>query len=165
MGNLNKKSALYIGGGILTIVIGYFLYDLIKGNKEAKQYGTIQDQNTNPNKTTTSLTIDEISSNATKQSNDTYPLKIGSYGSKVYVLQDALNTLGASIIVDGRFGQNTYKAVNKISGGFGVANILCKLDYGCSVSYENWNNIITKAEAKGFNTNASWTAAKKTWKV
>lgn len=44
-------------------------------------------------------------------SNDTFPLKIGSKGENVTYLQKALNKLGATIEVDGNFGQQTYSAI------------------------------------------------------
>ena len=44
-------------------------------------------------------------------SSDEFPLKVGSKGENVTYLQKALKTLGANIIVDGDFGQQTYSAI------------------------------------------------------
>lgn len=162
MDQLNKKTFIYIGAGLITVIIGYFAFDLIKTNKEAKKFKTSGQKKIDKN---TSLSIDEISSNQAQASNDSYPLKIGSYGAKVFVLQMALNKLGQSLIADGKFGQKTYKAINEITFGFGYGNILCGIDYRCKVTYNNWQNIIEKAEDKGFDQNQSWTNAKKVWKV
>lgn len=162
MAELKNKTFIYVGAGFVLSIIGYFAYDLIKSNQEAKKFKASGQKKVDKD---TSLGIDEISSIGAQASNDSYPLKVGSYGAKVFVLQQALNELGQSAVVDGKFGQKTYKAVNAITFGFGYGNILCGLDYGCGVSYDNWNNIIKKAEEKGFNQNQSWTNAKKVWTV
>ena len=161
MAKLNK-TFIIIGAGIATTLIGYYVYDLLRTKSAIKKLDTVGSQKTVSNNT---IAVGETTSNQAQESNDGYPLKIGSYGAKVYVLQDALNKLGSKLTLDGKFGQSTYKAVNSITFGFGLGNVLCGLDYGCTLTFDNWNSIIKKAEEKGFNTNASWTSAKKLWKV
>jgi hypothetical protein len=156
-----KKPIIIAGAGIATVLIAYYVYDLLKTQSEIKK---LDDPKPKPLPKSTAGQ-DEIISMEAQASNDAYPLKVGSYGAKVYVLQDALNKLGAGLTVDGKFGQKTYTAVTNITAGFGALNILCKLDYGCTLTYDNWTAIIKKAEEKGFNINVSWTSAKKIWKA
>ena len=163
MAKLNKKNAIYVGAGLATALVGYFVYDLLMTKRDQKKFATSGQQNIG--KPDTSLGIDEISSSSTQPSNDSYPIGVGQYGAKVWVLQEALNKLDANITVDGKFGQNTYNAVNDVSFGFGAGNILCGINYGCKVSYDNWQRIINKAVENGFDVNQAWTNAKKKWQV
>jgi hypothetical protein len=163
MARIMKKPIIYGVAGLGTVIIGYFIYDLLKSKSDAKKYTA--DLTTPSNSSTkVPLTTGDISSNAAQPSNDAYPLKVGSYGAKVFVLQEALNKLGASLNPDGKFGNMTYDAIKALPFGFGTLNIMC-FDYGCMVDYGNWDAIIKKAEAKGFDTSSSWTRAKKLWTV
>ena len=167
MAKLNKKTFIYVGAGLATALVGYFAYDLLKTKSDQRKFSTSGNKSTGNNSGTTgaSLGLGETSSASAEDSNDAYPIGVGQYGAKVWVLQEALKKLGQNITVDGKFGQNTYKAVNAISFGFGGGNILCGMNYGCKVSYNNWENIINKAKEKGFDVNQAWTNAKKKWKV
>ena len=162
MAKLNK-TVIYVGAGLATALVGYFIFDLLKTKSDEKKFKTIGEKNIG--EPTTSLGSGETSSASAQDSNDAYPIGVGQYGAKVWVLQEALKKLGQNVTVDGKFGQNTYKAVNAITFGFGGGNFLCRIDYGCKVSYNNWENIIEKASEKGFDVNSAWTNAKKKWKV
>lgn len=156
---MKTKTIYIIAGGVLTAVTGYFVFDLVNANQRKKKLeGSGQ-------RRVGSLSDDEISSMGKKEGKDSYPLKVGSTGANVYVLQEALNSLGRDIEVDGIFGEETYNAVNDTPYGFGLLNFTCGIGYACSVTYNNWKDIIEKARKGGFNENASWTNAKRTWIV
>lgn len=166
MDKLNKKTLIYAGAGLGTVLIGYFIWDLLKINADKNKYSQQSQKETGGTSVKKDdLAANESSSGTAQSSNDAYPLKIGSYGAKVFVLQEALNKLGAGLTIDGKFGQNTYNAVQDVDFGFGLGNMLCGIDYGCSVSYSNWEKIVNKAKEKGFDVNVSWTRAKAKWKV
>ena len=163
---INKKTAIYVGAGLATALIGYFIFDLLKTKADQKKFGSLGSKNNGGSSGTNgSVGAGEVSSASAQPSNDSYPFGVGSYGAKVWVLQEALNELDANLVVDGKFGQKSYKAVNSVSFGFGAGNILCGIDYGCKVSYNNWQNIVDKATESGFDVNQAWTNAKKKWKV
>lgn len=114
---MKEKTVYAIGGSILALSLGFFGYklyvaeqkkqksekgDAIDGGKDGGEKGG-NDDNTQ-------------SSNDPKQSKDSFPLKIASFGYKVQLLQSALNKLGASLTVDGRFGEKTYDAIYPFGG-------------------------------------------------
>ena len=114
---MKEKTVYAIGGSILALSLGFFGYklyvaeqkkqksekvDFIDGGKDGGEKGG-NDDNTQ-------------SSNDPKQSKDSFPLKIASFGYKVQLLQSALNKLGASLTVDGRFGEKTYDAIKPFGG-------------------------------------------------
>lgn len=158
---VNKKTLIYVGAGLGTALIGYFIFDLVRTNSQAKKFKS----QTPRESTAGNVGSNETGSNFASPSNDKYPLKVGMYGAKVWVLQEALNKLGQNITVDGKFGQQTYSAVQSISNGFGGLNFLCGFDYGCTVTYNNWENIVNKAKEKGLDVNQAWTNAKKKWQL
>ena len=102
---MKKNKATYI---ILGTVIGlgltYFGYTLIKPKSESKD-----DDDDNVVVDNNPYGDDII--DGKKVSKDSFPLKIASKGYKVQLLQSALNKLGASLTVDGRFGEKTYDAI------------------------------------------------------
>ena len=163
MAKLKNKTFIYVGAGLATTLVAFFVYDLMKTKSDQKKWQSSGQENIGGQSGT--ISTGEVSSASAQDSNDSYPFGVGQYGAKVWVLQEALKKLGASITVDGKFGQQSYKAVNDITFGFGATNMLCGIDYGCKVSFSNWQNIIDKATEKGFNVNKAWTNAKKKWKV
>lgn len=158
---MKNKTLYYVVGGVLTAITGYFVFDLVKGNQTRQNLKSAQKQKVGEN----SLAPNELSSTGRKEGKDSYPLKVGSTGANVWVLQEALNKLGQGITVDGVFGQETYNAVQNVPNGFGLLNFTCGIGYACKVTYDNWNDIIAKARLKGFEENASWTRAKRKWIV
>lgn len=168
MANINKKTLMWVGAGLATTIIGYFIIDLLKTKRDAIRYSAPQDKKVDDKKVDdkkVKLGDNEIGSNKAQPSSDAYPLKIGSYGAKVHVLQQALNKLGAGLTVDGKFGQQTHKAVYNVPYGFGGLNLMCGVGYNCEVTYNNWQNIIKKAQDQGLNLDQAWTNAKTKWQV
>ena len=103
---MKKNKATYI---ILGTVIGlgltYFGYTLIKPKSESK------DDDDDDNVVVDNNPYGDDIIDGKKVSKDSFPLKIASKGYKVQLLQSALNKLGASLTVDGRFGEKTYDAI------------------------------------------------------
>jgi len=81
---------------IVLIVITYFI---VKNKKVDAPVQEVKNP-VNPGSTTPAQT-----------GNDDFPLKVGSKGENVERLQTALKKLGANIIVDGDFGQQTYSMI------------------------------------------------------
>ncbi len=68
------------------------------------------------------------------------PLRLGSKGRRVAMLQAALNkTKGANLIIDGDFGQKTVDALKK------QALIHCIGYMGCELSKDQWAKIVNEA--------------------
>tara|TARA_B110000977_G_scaffold1664_1_gene2364 strand:- start:1249 stop:1767 length:519 start_codon:yes stop_codon:yes gene_type:complete len=103
---MKKNKATYI---ILGTAIGlgltYFGYTLIKPKSESK------DDDDDDNVVVDNNPYGDDIIDGKKVSKDSFPLKIASKGYKVQLLQSALNKLGASLTVDGRFGEKTYDAI------------------------------------------------------
>ena len=103
---MKKNKATYI---ILGTAIGlgltYFGYTLIKPKSESK------DDDDDDNVVVDNNPYGDDIIDGKKVSKDSFPLKIASKGYKVQLLQSALNKLGASLTVDGKFGEKTYDAI------------------------------------------------------
>lgn len=158
---MKNKKVWWIIGGISTLVVGYFVYDLTRLKKSSNK-ATAGTEN--------SIKVDlndiTVQANTSPQpSNDSYPIGLGSYGARVHVLQMALNNLGANVTVDGKFGEQTYDAVYNVSFGFGNLNFMCGFPKSCKLSNSNFTDIINKAEDNGFKTSEAWTDAEKYWKL
>ena len=98
---MKKNKVTYIVlGTIIGLGLTYFGYTLIKPKSDSKDDDDDDDDDDG----------DDII-DGKKASKDSFPLKIASKGFKVQVLQSALNKLGASLTVDGRFGEKTYDAI------------------------------------------------------
>ena len=96
-----------------------------------------------------------------KVSGSNYPLKIGSKGRKVAVLQSALKYDGANISIDGSFGNQTRFALLK--SGFAS----CVVASSCSVSKIDFGKMLGEIKdldrfKKQYNINNN-TSMKKVW--
>jgi peptidoglycan hydrolase-like protein with peptidoglycan-binding domain len=104
---MKKNKVTYIVlGTIIGLGLTYFGYTLIKPKSDSKDDDDDDDDDDVVNNPYGDDIID-----GKKASKDSFPLKIASKGFKVQVLQSALNKLGASLTVDGRFGEKTYDAI------------------------------------------------------
>ena len=104
---MKKNKVTYIVlGTIIGLGLTYFGYTLIKPKSDSKDDDDDDDDVVVVNNPYGDDIID-----GKKVSKDSFPLKIASKGFKVQVLQSALNKLGASLTVDGRFGEKTYDAI------------------------------------------------------
>jgi hypothetical protein len=75
-----------------------------------------------------------------------FPLKIGDKGVGISYLQKALQCLGFySGAIDGKFGAETYKALNDHSY---LYRLSCRWRYNCIVNEEDWKKIIKEARQK-----------------
>lgn len=105
-----------LGGG------GYLVYDKLKKRKQSKQESLVSEEsnggqiviNNNLPATFTSM----INRTGSTQS-DSFPLRKGSRGERVKVLQKALSKTSPSILIDGIFGSQTASALQ--SAGFPIS--------------------------------------------
>lgn len=146
-----NKPIAYTLGAIALVSVSYMVYKLIKGKKQLGFAEGSFEQNIKSDNTDSKLI-----------SNDSYPLKRGMQGQKIYVMQSAMKHLGSSINPSGRFDSDTYDALQ--DGGyftyFGL-NWACSLG-GCYMTYNEINDRIFKpAKDKGWDVNKAWTEAKK----
>jgi len=97
-----------IGGGLISIAVAYELLfksktatGKLSGATKANPYGSGGSKST----------ANSGGSSYAPSYASGYPLKIGSSGSNVKALQQALNDLGATLAVDGQFGALTQQAL------------------------------------------------------
>ena len=103
---MKKNKVTYIVlGTIIGLGLTYFGYTLIKPKSDSK------DDDDDDDVVVVNNPYGDDIIDGKKVSKDSFPLKIASKGFKVQVLQSALNKLGASLTVDGRFGEKTYDAI------------------------------------------------------
>lgn len=152
-----QKLIYIVGGSVAGITVAYFIYDIIK-TKRQKKLGTLSGGK--------NITLKPSDNNSTNIDNelglsngsnqvmegqyrfDGY-IRVGDKGQRVYVLQSALNILGASLTLDGKWGANSYDAFNKYADEWWS----CNLGYGCKVTPSEYDSVIEKA--KKFNWNLS----------
>ena len=158
-----KKQTLYIiGGSLFGITMGYFAFKIYRAKQDKKNAelevvveeeveGTI-DQNTQ-------------SSVGAKESRDSFPLKVGSYGYRVSLLQSALNKLGASLTVDGKMGAETYDAIGEHGGlSWYDWSIACEVGYWCELDKSNYGEILSNASSQGWSKEQAEGVASADWK-
>ena len=101
-----KKVVVTILGGVATAGLGYLVYMLLK--KKPKTFGEAVTDVTQTVKDLPSA----VGQVAGKYTDDSFPLKKGSGGDRVKSLQKFLNaSSGYSLVVDGKFGNQTESAV------------------------------------------------------
>jgi hypothetical protein len=75
-----------------------------------------------------------------------FPLNIGDKGVGVSYLQKALQCLGYyKGTIDGKFGAETYKALNDYMP---ISRIACRITYGCYLDEFNWKKVVREAKQK-----------------
>ncbi|MCZ8214847.1 MAG: hypothetical protein O9262_01340, partial [Cyclobacteriaceae bacterium] len=95
-----------LGGG------GYLVYDRIKRKKLAEQNQLPSDNNdTIIINNTLPASFSTITSRILSSASDSFPLKRGSRGTRVIMLQQALAKTTPSIMIDGQFGPQTAGAL------------------------------------------------------
>ena len=95
-----------LGGG------GYLVYDRIKRKKLAEQSQLPSDNNdTIIINNTLPASFSTFTSKVLNSASDSFPLKRGSRGTRVTMLQQALSKTTPSILVDGQFGPQTATAL------------------------------------------------------
>lgn len=95
-----------LGGG------GYLVYDRIKRKKLAEQNQLPSDNNdTIIINNTLPASFSTITSRILSSASDSFPLKRGSRGTRVTMLQQALSKTTPSIMIDGQFGPQTAGAL------------------------------------------------------
>lgn len=147
---MKTKQIYWIGGGILGALSAFFAYDIIKqSNLKAK--ASSKEMEKNPS-IEGSVSVDQQQSNKPKDSSDSFPIEIGDYGYKVSLLQSALKKLGASIVIDGKYGAKTYDAISDFGGlGFFGWGSTCSFNYACGLDEDEFNDILENARNKGWN--------------
>lgn len=156
---MNQKTLYIIGGSVLGITLVYFGVQIYKANrdKQLAEKGVRLNLASQDGGTISSVQQGSLDP---KKSNDGFPIKVGSYGNRVMVLQSALNNLGASLTIDGRFGQSTYNAIVDNSKEWGF---LCKIGFGCSLSKDEYDSILKQAETNGWDEAQAKVNADKNW--
>lgn len=163
----SSKNLLYVFVGLAVTISAYFGYSLLSKRKNIS-FGVNDNSDLKNNSTTNTKTdVDEYVSGKAKTSNEKYDLKIGMKGQKIYVLQSALKNLGCyDGVLDGEFGEKTYKAISSCSEWGWITLGSCSVlgNYSCNVDYGMWQKITNRAKQKGWNINTAWSEAKKLWK-
>ena len=94
-------------------------------------------------------------------------MRAGAFGYKVSLLQSALNKLGASLTVDGKYGQKTYDAVGEHGElAWYQWNYLCDFQAVeiCYLSKDNYDDILAEATKQGWKKEQAEGVAGETWK-
>lgn len=160
---MNRKTLYIIGGSIFGVVLGVFTFKLIKANREKQnaQVGITFDEGEEVG----SIDDNTQSSVGAKESRDSFPIEVGGFGYKVSVLQSALNSLGASLTVDGKYGAKTYDAVGE-HGGLGWTDwtYACEVGYWCDMTKERYNEILKNASKEGWSKEQAEGVASADWK-
>ena len=161
---MKEKTVYAIGGSILALSLGFFGYKLYvaEQKKQKSEKGDAIDGGKDGGEKSGNDDNTQ-SSNDPKQSKDSFPLKIASFGYKVQILQSALNKLGASLTVDGGFGEKTYDAIYPFGGlpfyewSPGFFSRLEKL------SKDNYEQILANATQKGWVVKNAEDLASESW--
>ncbi len=136
-----KKVIAWIAG---SVVIGGGIYLLIQEWKKFKA------NNTGGNAPAVNMPgISSFVKTVLAPKDDSFPLSIGSRGNNVKYLQTALNSLGASLAVDGVFGQKTYRAAVQFGG---TSSQYWTNSNGLTVN--GFNAILAKANGSSVNAPA-----------
>jgi len=157
-----KKQTLYIiGGSLFGITMGYFAFKIYRANRDKKnaiEGVTIENE-------AVEGTIDENtqSSVGAKESRDSFPLKVGSYGYRVSLLQSALNKLGASLTVDGKMGAKTYDAIGE-HGGLSWFDWASLGLYYNKLGKDEYKEILQNATNEGWSKEQAEGVASADWK-
>ena len=159
-----KKQTLYIiGGSLFGITIGYFAFKIYRANRDKKN--AIEGVTIENDAIEGIIDENTQSSVGAKESRDSFPLKVGSYGYRVSLLQSALNKLGASLTVDGKFGAKTYDAIGEHGGlGWTTWNIGCEVGYWCKLEKGNYLEILSYASSEGWSKEQAEGVASADWK-
>jgi len=140
-----KKTIYIVGGSVIGIVLAYLGYDLYRTNKSKNE--AIENKTDGGADEDGGLPDGQESSKEKKQSRDSFPLKVGSYGFKVFLLQSALNKIGSDLTVDGKFGQKTYDALLDTK----QLNYFCNIGQFCGVDRAQYLKILSNAKEGGWN--------------
>lgn len=164
-----EKTLYIVGGTIGGLVLTYFGYGIWKANKNkklAKKGNSIETKGS-----TTGGTDDNTqSSDEAKESRDSFPMGVsvntggtGSFGYKVSLLQSALNKLGASLTVDGKFGNKTFDAIGE-NGGLAWYDWTPLGLYWEELDKEEYDEILQNATKQGWKKKQAEGIASETWK-
>ena len=159
---MKQKTIYTIGGAILALSLGYFGYKLSVAQKRKIQ--AIKGNTLDLGETNGSVDNNTQPSQGAKESRDSLPLNVGSYGYKVQLLQSALNKLGASLTVDGKLGDKTYISINN-NGGLPIYtwNSGCEIGNVCSLNKSNYDEILANATKQGWIIKNAQDLASDSW--
>ena len=169
---MNRKTLYIVGGSVVGLLLGFMAYKLVRADKK-RDRADVNDENLNipDNESSNEVVIDNLptgqqSSQGAKPSDDGFPMRAGKYGYKVYLLQSALNKLGASLTLDGKFGQATYDAITDYGDlPFYDWNFGCNFQYIelCVITKQKWDKILSNAKKQGWNEQQAKEDASKNW--
>lgn len=169
---MNRKTLYIVGGSVVALLLGFMAYKLVRADKR-RDSADVNNENLNipDDESSNEVVVENLpsglqSSQGAKPSNDGFPMRAGKYGYKVYLLQSALNKLGASLTLDGKFGQNTYDAIGDYGDlPFYTWNFTCNFQYieMCYLGKSDWDMIIDNAKKQGWNEQKAKEDASKNW--
>lgn len=160
-----------VGGSIAGLMVAYFVYDIIKTRRQKRLGGgdlpdTSPEEviNYNPNTNNTNNDVN-AELGITKQDGSyvrSYGVKLGDRGKKVYMLQSALNSIGANLELDGKLGQGTYTAFVQ-KGGVWLTWGVCSQVYTCNITDNEIQKVFNKATKYGWNEQKAESDALQYW--
>jgi len=160
-----------VGGSIAGLMVAYFVYDILKtrrqkrlggGNLPDKTPDAVINYNTNTNNTNNDVNNELGITKQDGSYNSNYSLKVGDKGKKVYMLQSALNQIGANLELDGKLGQGTYSAFIKY-GGIWLSWGYCSQVYNCEINSSEIQELYNKATRYGWNEQQAESDALQYW--
>jgi hypothetical protein len=154
----NTKIALYIIGGLTLSVGGFLFYDKLKSNKKDGNVNEGGDEtNTGgENNTNVDNTIVGDGSNFIPK----FPLRDGSQGMTVYIVQSALIKLGQDITLNGVWDEKTYDGIYATDSWIFGFNTICNIGKSCPFVKSNYDKLLQSAYLKGFDYNKAVLEAK-----
>lgn len=162
---MNKKNLYTIAGGLFGITMGVFAFKIYRAYQDKKKSNLASTTFSEEQNTNTLINGNTQPSIGAKESKDSLPLKVGSFGYKVSLLQSALNKLGASLTVDGKFGEETYNAIGKHGRlEWYDWTYACNVGYWCELSQKRYNEILSNATKKGWSKEQAKVEANLNWK-
>ncbi len=116
------KITLIASSVVLVCVGGYLVYTYFKPKPVKKDSNNGAGGNVGNTPAPPAQTNTYVAPTTSPSASDSFPLQVGSSGDNVTALQNYLNSRGATLTVDGQFGNMTKQAVMKYITTSGVVD-------------------------------------------